>query len=102
MTREYAQPLLRSRLERAEIAERHRGQRVGEAREIRNHLRKARRAFAAALVHIDRTVELELHGVESARRIAVMLGDEAAGIGLVAADRIAKPAHDFLDEVGKQ
>ena len=36
------QPLLRRRLERAEVAERHRGQRIRQCGEIGRHLRKAR------------------------------------------------------------
>ena len=84
------QVLLRRGLERAEIAERNIGQRVGQHGKIRHHLRKPRAAFAPPLVHVDRAVELDLDGVQSACRIAVMLGDETAGIGLVAADRIAE------------
>src|SRR6478609_5447746 len=84
--------LFRCGLERAEIAERHRGrQHVGEHAEVRRNLRKARTALAPPLVHVDRSVELELHGVQATGRVAVMLGDEAAGIGLVTADRIAEP-----------
>src|ERR1043166_151694 len=94
--------LLRRRLERPEIAERHLCQRVGERGEIGGHLGKAGPALAPPLVHVDRAVEFELHGVQSARRVAVMLGDETAGIRLVAADRIAEPAHDVLDDIGQK
>src|SRR5262245_51515945 len=76
--------LFRSRLERTEFAERDGGEHVGKPREIGRHLRKIRSALAPPLVHIDRAVELELDGVQAARGVAVMLGDEAAGIGLVA------------------
>ena len=94
--------LLRRSLERPEIRERHLRQRVRERGEIGDHLRKARAAFPAPLIHIDRAVEFELHGVQAAGRVTVMLGDEAAGIGLVAAGRLAEPAHGFLDDIGQQ
>ena len=38
---------------------------------------------------IERAVDLDLQRVEAVAGLPVMLGDEAAGIGLVAADRIA-------------
>src|SRR5437870_8619972 len=94
--------LLRRRLERAEIPERDMRQRFRQRAEIGGHLRKAGAALAPPLVHIDRAVELELDGVQSAGRVAIVLGDEAAGIGLVAADRIAEPAHDLLDDIWQQ
>src|SRR5215216_4948097 len=94
--------LLRRRLERPEIAKRHRRQRIGYRAEISRYLREPRSTLATPLVHVDRAVEFELDGVQPACRIAVMLGDEAAGIGLVAADRIAEPAHGCLDHVGQQ
>ena len=43
----------------------------------------------------DRAVEFELDGVQSGGRIAVMLGDEAAGIGFVAS-RPNSPAGPLL------
>ena len=84
MTRE---KLLRRGLERPEVPERHLRQRVGQRSEIGGHLGKAGSALAPALIHIDRAVELELDGVQAAGRVAVMLGDKAAGIGLVAPDQ---------------
>src|SRR2546430_8007349 len=38
-------------------------------------------------------------GVQPAGGITVMLGDEAAGIGLVAADRVAEPRERVLDQL---
>ena len=48
--------------------------------------RNAAERSIAPLVHVERAVDLELDGMQAGGRIAVMLGDEAAGIGLVAAD----------------
>src|SRR6266702_6799703 len=79
--RENRAVLLRRRLERAEVAERHLRQPVRENGEIGGHLRKARASFAAPLVHVDRAVEFELYGVQTARRVTIVLGDEAARIG---------------------
>src|SRR3954465_8089666 len=93
-------PLLRRGLERSEIAKRHGRERVGHRAEISRHLCEPRSTLAPPLVHVDRAVEFELDGMQAARRIAVMLGDEAAGIGLVAADRIAERAHGRFDHVG--
>src|SRR5664279_1929798 len=45
--------LFRRRLERAEIAERHVGQRIGEVGEIGSHLREPVAAFAPPLIHVD-------------------------------------------------
>src|ERR1700728_4528031 len=66
-------------LERPEITERHGSQRLGQRSEIRGDLRESGSAFAQAFVHVDRTVEFELDGMQSGRRVAVMLGDETAG-----------------------
>src|SRR6476660_3586200 len=92
--------LFRCGLERPEIAKRDVRKAFGERDEIMGDLRKAGAALAPPLVHVDGTVELELDGVQSARRIAIVLGDETAGIGLVASDRIAEAAHGVLDHVG--
>src|SRR5258707_15581827 len=51
--------LFRRRLERAEVTERKRGQRSGEAGEIRRHLCEPRSTFAPPFIHVDRAVELE-------------------------------------------
>ena len=65
------------------------------ARQLRQRLEvggqtaEAGGALEAALVHVERAVELELDGMQARGRVAVMLGDEAAGIGLVAAHRVA-------------
>ena len=42
-----------------------------------------------ALVHVEPAVDLDLQRMQPAGRPAVMLGDEAAGIGLVVGDRVA-------------
>src|SRR5437879_12831498 len=84
--------LFRRGLEGSEVAERNRGQRIRQCREILNHLREPWPSFAPPLVHVDGAVEFELDGVQSGCRIAVMLGDETAGIRLVASHRITKPA----------
>src|SRR5665647_2136610 len=46
--------------------------------------------LVTAFVHVERAVDLELDGMEARGRVAVMLGDEAAGIGLVAAHGVAQ------------
>src|ERR1043166_1817542 len=83
--------LLRRSLERPEIGERDLRQRIGQRGKIPDHLRKPRPALAPPLVHVDRAVKLELDGMQAGSRVAVMLGDETARIGLVTADRIAEP-----------
>ena len=61
----FGRDLFRGRLERSEIAERNRRQRVRQGGEIGGYLREPRAAFAPPLVHIDRAVEFELDGVQS-------------------------------------
>ena len=56
--------------------------------------------LVAPFVHVKRAIDLELDGVQPRGRIAVVLGDEAAGIGLVAADRVALLAQGLLHHVG--
>src|SRR6478735_6866230 len=90
------------RLEWTEVVQRNGGQSLGQQNEIVGDLGKSGAAFAPALIHVDRAVQFELDGVQAGGRIAVVFGDEAAGIGLVASDRIAKPDHGFLDRVGEQ
>ena len=46
----------------------------------------------ARLVHVKGAVDLDLHGVTASGGRAVVLGDVAAGVGLVAADAIAARA----------
>ena len=52
-------------------------------------LRRALQLHHARLVHVKGAVDLDLHGVAAGGGRAVMLGDVAAGVGLVAADAIA-------------
>ena len=85
------------RLEWAEIIKRNRSQRLGQGRKVARHLRKSCAARAPPLIHVDRAVEFELDGMQPGCRVAVMLGDEAAGIGLVTPDRIAEPVDDSDD-----
>ena len=77
------------------------GERVGEGLEVRRQPGKTGGALEAALIHIKRPVELQLDRVQPGSGIAIMLGDEATGIRLVAADRVTKPAqgvfHGFRD-----
>ena len=58
------------------------------------------RALVAPLVHVERAVDLELDRVQAGRRVAVVLGDEAARIGLVAADHVAAAAQRRFDGLG--
>src|SRR5258708_34018690 len=88
-----ARDLLGGRLEWTEVAERNSGERVGECREVRDHLRESWAAFAPSLIHVYRAIKFELDCMQSARGVAVMLSNEAARIRLVAPDRIAEPAH---------
>ena len=94
--------LFRCGLERAEIVERDGRQRIRERPEIRRYLPEAWAALALAFIHIDRAVEFDLDGVQAAGRVAVVLGDEAAGVGLVARERVAKAGHHLLDGIRKQ
>ena len=89
-------------LERAEFAQGDVGDGVGQHRKVGGDLLEARGALAAALVHVYRAVQFDLDGVQPARRVAVMLGDEATGIGFVAAERIAHAAEAAFDHVGEE
>src|SRR6185312_14444675 len=60
--------------------------------EIGPQAREVLRTLVAPLVHVKRTVDLELDGVQPGGRVAVMFGDEAASIRLVAGDAVAEPA----------
>src|SRR5262245_11499075 len=48
------------------------------------------RALVAALIHVERAVDLELDRVDPDRWVAIVFRDEAPGIGFVAAHRVAK------------
>src|SRR6516162_11014505 len=60
-------------------------------------LNESGRGFVSAFIHVQRAVDLKLNGVQPGCRVAVMLGDEAAGIWLVAAYGVAEAAHALLD-----
>ena len=53
------------------------------------------------LVEIERAVDLDLERMEAMSRPAVVLGDVAAGIGLVAAHRVAVAGEDLGGEFGE-
>src|ERR1039457_6663300 len=57
-------------------------------------------ARVAALVHVKRAVDLELDGMEAGSRVAVMLGDEAAGIGLIPAHGVAQATQGLFHGLG--
>src|SRR5215831_6166209 len=82
---------------RPQFFDRHPGKAVGQKFEFLRQFGKGCRRLIAALIHVQRTVDLKLNRVQSGSRIAVMLGDEAAGIWLVAAHGIAEAAHALLD-----
>src|SRR5258705_3320370 len=69
---------------RPQLLDRERRKAIRERFEIGSQASEGRRALEAPLVHVERAVELELDGMQPGSRIAVMLGNEAAGIGLVA------------------
>ena len=58
--------------------------------------------FDPNLVHIQRSVDLDLNRVHAVARLAVMPRREAAGERLVTGDRIAKPAivHSIVSALG--
>src|SRR5207237_1271634 len=66
------------------------------------HIFEARNPPIFALVHVERAVDLDLRGMKSRGRIAVMFGDKTAGIRLVAQDAVAEIAQGFLDHIGHQ
>src|SRR5262245_36039177 len=76
------------------------GQAVGEDFELAGKSHERRNALVAALVHVQRAVDLELYRMQPGRRISVVLGDEAPRIGLVAADRVTEAAQRRLDRLG--
>src|SRR5262245_37773507 len=72
------------------------GKAIRERLEVGSQTREGRRALETPLVHVKRAVKFELDGVQAGGRVAVMLGDEASGIWLVAADRVAlRPQRRF-------
>src|SRR5215469_15113877 len=89
--------LLRGGAIRSQFFDRHPNKAVGPNFEFLRQLGKRCRRLIAALIHVQRAVDLELNRMQPGSRIAVMLGDEAAGIWLVAAHGIAETAHTLLD-----
>src|SRR5262249_27953845 len=75
------------------------GKAIRERLEVGGQTREGRRVLETPLVHIKRAVELELDGVQAGGRVAVVLGDEASGIRLVAADRVALRAQRRFDRL---
>src|SRR5690348_13319429 len=65
-------------------------QRVHRAFKVAAHAIKSRRFLEARLIHVKRTVDLDLEYVLTLVRPPVMLGDVAAGIGLIERDHIAE------------
>src|SRR6516165_11957113 len=70
---------------------------VGQYFEFLRKLGKGSRGFVSAFIHVERAVDLKLNGVQPGGRVAVMLGNEAARIWLIAAHGVAKAAHALLD-----
>src|SRR5690242_21590901 len=68
-----------------QLLERNSSQPVGQKLKVRRQPAEAGGTLEAALIHVERAVELDLDGVQACGRVAVMLGDAAAGVGLVAA-----------------
>src|SRR2546430_511833 len=58
-------------------------QAIGQARKVGGQPLEPAGALQRALIHVKAAVDLDLHGVDATRRLAVMLGDEAAGVRLV-------------------
>src|SRR5690349_19918197 len=76
------QDWLFSRIARDGEARRCLYQRVHHAFKVAAHAIKSRRFLEARLIHLMRTVDLDLEYVLTLVRAPVMLGDIAAGIGL--------------------
>src|SRR5262252_2961169 len=76
-------------------------QRSDQLAHIRGDALEARTAPEARLIEIKAAVDLDLEGVDGLGGPAVMLGDIAAGIGIVARHRIAETAQRDLHLVGQ-
>src|SRR5262245_54344838 len=92
--------LFRRRPVGAQLLVRERGKPLRQRLQVGGQTVERGRTLEPPLVHIERAVELELDGMQPGGRIAVVLGDEASGIGLVAADRIALAAQRRFDRLG--
>src|SRR5581483_11085470 len=82
---------------RAQFLERDGGNHLGEAFQVGRQAGEAGGALVAPLVHVQGAIDFELDGMQARGWIAVVLGDEAAGIGLVAAHRIAERPQPLLN-----
>src|SRR5215813_5350604 len=80
-----------------QLIDRDLGKPLRQRLEVSCHVRKCCRSFVAPLVHIECAVDLELDRMQADRRISIVLGDEAPGIWLVAADHIAQATQRRLD-----
>src|ERR1700738_5262051 len=81
----YSAFLLGGRAIGLELLQGNDGDSLGQGLQVSSQPTERGGALEPPLVHIDRAVELELDRVETGSRIAVVLGDEPPGIGLVAA-----------------
>src|SRR5664280_2594282 len=72
----------------------------GQRLQIGRQLAERAGTRVAALVHVKRAVDLELDGVQAGGRVAVMLGYEAAGIGLIPAHGVAQAAQGLFNGLG--
>src|SRR5215472_359363 len=72
---------------------------VGDRLKVPCNCSERVRPLQATLVHVQRTVDLELNRMQAGGRIAIVLGDETSRIGLVAAYRIAPFPERHLDGV---
>ena len=71
-----------------------------EGGDVRQHLVHPRQPLDAVLVHVQRALDLDLQGVDTGLGAAVVAGGEAAGIGVVAADAIARLGQNVLGGIG--
>src|ERR1700680_1507137 len=81
--------LFRSRPIGTQFVERDLIEPVGHRLHVMRHRRKHLGPFKSPLVHIKAAVDFKLHRMQPGGRVAVMFGNEAARIGLVAAHRIS-------------
>src|SRR5262249_56996439 len=72
---------------------------IGEQFELAGELGKRGGTLIPSLVHIARAIDLKLNGMQSGGRIAVMLGDEATRVRLVAAQGVTEAAHTLFDDL---
>ena len=70
---------------RAQLLQRDFAETLGQRLHVSRQATECRRTLVTAFVHIKGAVDLELDSMQARGRIAVVLGDKAAGIGLIAA-----------------